>query len=958
MRKLNLPKVDDVPTRELGILFDHRCDICDLCHWATNVKIKPRYGGKRVKILMIGEAPGPQEDQKGTAFIGPSGITIDTCVHDAGVPSSHVGFTNVVRCIPWKDPSLRMGIRQPSQEEVYNCGAAYLFREIGHVKPDIIVTLGVPSAKFLLGDRLVGSLGRIRGRIFDVSIYGNTYPVIPTYHPASVLRGQVQNRQDIIRDIRRAWKIATGEKYYYSPTTHIINDTYKAIELLHDICDMKESGSIEYCSYDIESTGFDPWSNEILGFSVSHDPKVGYFIPLYHTESDVDVDKLMPAFKRFSSTVPIVAHNAKFDFLWTFIRLGVELDIELDTFLISSLTYGETRRHKLEELAQDLLDFNDYDTSLHKYVETLPASKRHFGNVPLELLGTYGAMDAIATRCLAPIMKENIKTHGLEYPWNLLLESIYVFSEIELNGWAVDRDKLEELKKLYPERVMVYFKKLLRSEGAKNFLRQQEEDKKLAPLLHRLDDIDSFDEGEMKVIYKKCNPMSHKQMRTIMYDYYKAPVLEKEKSKKTEEPSTNEKSILNAIKYFKSEDGNEDAHEFHQNLWVCRKINKSISAYIKGIPKHLREGQEEDIINFVYNLSGTVTGRFSTRTYAIHTTPRKSDIKRLFRSFWHDRGGLIIDGDYSQWEMRIFALESEETGMIEAFKRGYDIYRYIGSIIYEKGMEDITDEERQISKKIALGLIYGLGIESIAEQCFIPVYQAEDVLSRFFTKFPGAKNYTTRIHRRMKTDGFVRTRLGRIRHFPMAMGDRDVPKWKMHKMEREAQNFPIQSVASDLTLTGLLSFFVRLRKGGFKSRILGFVHDGIPADVYPGELFPMMHQFKKAMNDDLTEMYEWLTIPVKSDFKLGKTWGSTLEVKDWRDGYLKLKGKKEYFEDLIDTLGKNYTFEWEILDEFEVKEQEFILGKAYQGYSEDNGYVVAEIRDAKTIQEVPWIDVR
>jgi len=940
MRKLNIygeqSKIDDKPTTRLRVFDDHACNFCGLSIYCNTVKVSPRYGSKRVKLLLIGEAPGEWEDREGLAFVGNSGKQLDTLIVEAGVPIEHVGFTNIVRCIPWKDPYEKMSVRPPTDDEIVTCAISYLYNEIRHVNPDVIVALGGTATKFLVDKP---TIGRVRGRVFEIKHQNMTYPVIPTYHPASILHGQVRNRQEIIRDLRKAWDVSRGAEFYKDPDTEIINDTYKAIETLYNIIEDHKSGKIEYCAYDIEATGLDPWTEEILGFSVCTSPKKAYFIPLYHKESKVDVRKLMPAFEKFASSVPIVGHNIKFDFVWTWVKMGVELDVVFDTLLGSFLVYGDTRHHDLGGLAQDFLYFSDYEVDLKKFLESLPPAERNYGSIPLKMLGTYGALDAAATLGLAPIFIDRIHTDNLKLPWDLLKESLYVFSEIEINGWPIDTEKLAELKSSYPERELYYLGKMLDTEGALQHIKQNS-DPKMADIVDKYLNKGKLTKAELAKLRKICNPNSAMQMRSVMYDYYKDPIIEKEKSKKTGEPSTGEKSVVNAIKTFKNDPEKQDAYKFHENLWVCRKINKAISAYINKIPKHMRPG-ERPVINFNYKFHGTRTGRFSTADYAIHTTPRKSDIKRLFISNWPTEGGLILDGDYSQWEMRIFAQEAGEDGMLEAFRLGHDIYRYIGSIIYEKPMEAVSDEERQIAKKTALGLIYGEGFASIAEQCLITEDQARDVLERFFRKFPGARSYMERVHDEVRTTGKVRSKIGRIRHFPNIF--HNLKKWEIGEIERAAQNFPIQSLASDLTLSGLLSLYIRLRHGGFNSKILGFVHDGIPTDVYPGELIPVMVEFHKAMTTDVVEIYKWLKVPVKADFKIGKTWGSTLEVKDWGLDFMKVEGKRDYFFDLVDTMGKSYEFDHRILKEFEIVEEEFIIGKAYQGYSSDNTYVVGEI---------------
>ena len=128
------------------------------------------------KLLIIGEAPGADEDRLGKPFIGRSGEMLDQVLHDVGLDRSTIAIANAVACKPPVD------IR-PLPKFVRAC-KVWLDMEINDLKPTLIVTLGaVPTSMALPG---AGQISRLRGHLFDHEQYG--CKVLPMFHPAYILR--------------------------------------------------------------------------------------------------------------------------------------------------------------------------------------------------------------------------------------------------------------------------------------------------------------------------------------------------------------------------------------------------------------------------------------------------------------------------------------------------------------------------------------------------------------------------------------------------------------------------------------------------------------------------------------------------------------------------------------------------------------------------------------------------
>jgi DNA polymerase len=128
-------------------------------------------------LLFVGEAPGATEDERGEPFVGRSGTVLDDALRDAGLDRTDVRITNCVRCRPPEN-------RDPRAEELDNC-ADFLEREIDHVDPELVVTLGkVPGERLL--DRDV-AVTREAGSVVDARLGGRGRRVLVCLHPAATL---------------------------------------------------------------------------------------------------------------------------------------------------------------------------------------------------------------------------------------------------------------------------------------------------------------------------------------------------------------------------------------------------------------------------------------------------------------------------------------------------------------------------------------------------------------------------------------------------------------------------------------------------------------------------------------------------------------------------------------------------------------------------------------------------
>lgn len=155
------------------------CRKCRLSRHAKNPV--PGEGNPDAALMLIGEAPGYQEDIKGRPFVGRAGKILDALLSGIGLAREEAYISNIVKHRPPEN-------RDPMQDEVEAC-SPYLDRQIRIIKPEIIVTLGRHSTRYLLSKVNVESEGitGVRGRVYEERLFDLPVRIMPTYHPAAAL---------------------------------------------------------------------------------------------------------------------------------------------------------------------------------------------------------------------------------------------------------------------------------------------------------------------------------------------------------------------------------------------------------------------------------------------------------------------------------------------------------------------------------------------------------------------------------------------------------------------------------------------------------------------------------------------------------------------------------------------------------------------------------------------------
>ena len=185
-----MPPIQEVERLEALATQIRSCVQCPL--HATRTKAVPGEGSPSARVMLIGEAPGREEDQRGQPFIGAAGRFLDEMLAGSGVDRSELFITNTVKCRPENN-------RPPRKREVDTCTSLYLFEQIELINPALIMLLGSVATKKLLG---VNSVNEVRGRVIE----HNNRKYLAGYHPAASFY-----REDMAENIRQDFALLRQE---------------------------------------------------------------------------------------------------------------------------------------------------------------------------------------------------------------------------------------------------------------------------------------------------------------------------------------------------------------------------------------------------------------------------------------------------------------------------------------------------------------------------------------------------------------------------------------------------------------------------------------------------------------------------------------------------------------------------------------------------------------------------
>ena len=216
--------------------------------------------------------------------------------------------------------------------------------------------------------------------------------------------------------------------------------------------------------------------------------------------------------------------------------------------------------------------------------------------------------------------------------------------------------------------------------------------------------------------------------------------------------------------------------------------------------------------------------------------------------------------DYSQIELRVAAEISQDSRMIAAYKQGQDLHKLTASLIMDKPLEEVTDDERQAAKAVNFGLIYGMGakgLQSYAQNTFGVNMTEQDAIifrARFFTAYQGLNQWHQREKQSARRE--TRTLIGRRR------------EWNDDPKLTEILNTPVQGCAADIIKKALTMLPDALNET--RAMIIGCVHDEIILEAPEDKAEQVAQILKNTMEKAGQDILK--SVPVIAETTIANSW--------------------------------------------------------------------------------------
>lgn len=352
------------------------------------------------------------------------------------------------------------------------------------------------------------------------------------------------------------------------------------------------------------------------------------------------------------------------------------------------------------------------------------------------------------------------------------------------------------------------------------------------------------------VIGKEVNLSSPKQLQEVLFDQLGMP-----RTKRTKTGWTTDAESLTELFA-------RTGHEFLRHLLVHRDQNK-----LRQTVETLRRTVGPDgRIHTTFAQTVAATGRLSSLDPNLQNIPVRTDEGLRIREAFVVTDGFdcLMTADYSQIEMRIMAHLSGDEGLIDAFRAGEDLHRFVGSRVFGVPAAEVTPAMRSKVKAMSYGLAYGLSAYGLSRQLAVDVAEARTLMDGYFERFGGVRDYLTSVVERARRTGYTETIMGRRRYLPDLNSDN---RQRRELAERTALNAPIQGSAADIIKVAMVRLDERLAAEGLATRVLLQVHDELVLEVAPGERDAATAAVRDAMAGAAD-----LAVPLDVSVGTGRTW--------------------------------------------------------------------------------------
>ena len=576
---------------------------------------------------------------------------------------------------------------------------------------------------------------------------------------------------------------------------------------------------------DTETDSLDSVSGKLCGICLAVAPGRACYIPVGHRGADMFSDapqqlaqdlvleKLSPLLA--DESVLKVGQNLKYD-ICILAGLGLEIKPIDDTIVMSFDLDAGKNGHGMDELAK--LHLNHECISFKSLCGT-GKSQISFAEVPLDKATAYAAEDADVTFRLWQIFKHRLPQEGATRVYEMVDRRLVpVIAKMERTGVKVDREQLSRLSAEFSTAIEALECAIFEDCGTE------------------------FTIGSPKqlgdVLFEKMGLKGGRKGKTGVYS---TDVTELERLQK-------------------------DGVPVAAKLLEWRQITKLKSTYTDALQQQVN--QKTGRVHTSYSLSGAQTGRLSSTDPNLQNIPIRSELGRQIRhAFVAEPGNVMLAADYSQIELRLAAHMADVPALKDAFARGEDIHAATAQELFG----EVNRDTRGRAKTINFSILYGISRWGLAARLEIAPDEAQDMINRYFQRFPGISNYITHTLEEARERGFTTTLFGRKTWFPRLNAKNQAER---AGSERAAINAPIQGTSADIIKRAMARMGPALEAAGLPEvKMLLHVHDELVFELPEGQAEAASAVIRSVM-ESAAEPVVKLSVPLGVEIGTGPSWGA------------------------------------------------------------------------------------
>lgn len=302
-------------------------------------------------------------------------------------------------------------------------------------------------------------------------------------------------------------------------------------------------------------------------------------------------------------------------------------------------------------------------------------------------------------------------------------------------------------------------------------------------------------------------------------------------------------------------------HPIIEKIEQVRELLKLKNTYVDALPKLV---DENSYLHTSLHQDVTATGRLSSTNPNLQNIPIRSELGQKIReSFIASDGKVLVNADYSQFELRLAAALSGDTNLIEDFQNdNIDIHTKTAAEAYGVALEDVTPTQRRHAKVINFGVLYGMSPHGLAAATGMSFSAAKAFIDRYFKIRQPIRDLIERTIEKAKSEGYVETYFGRRRPTPDVKASNFVVR---EAAKRAAANMPMQGTEADLMKMAMLKIDQEIPNA---TQILQ-IHDSILVECDPADAESVGAKMKEIMEN----IYPKIGVRLKVDIKSGTNWG-------------------------------------------------------------------------------------